>query len=350
MSMRFLAALGACLVVFTLVARPAPAADPQKKPEDFRDVKWGAPASSLPGLKQADRDGDIIHYERPADKKDFGAFSISHVTYSFYKDKFYHAEIDYSGKGAAAALQKSLEAKYGPPDATRTKTGPTGKAYVVSTWNWPGYAFIGNRHDPDGAHGRVFYFYAPLTDASAKAQGLSPAAGAAATKAAAGGYTVRRGDTLARIAKKLGTTSEALTSANPGLTDASLKAGATIALPAGVTTAKPASRAGSEATAVAAPSGSFVEYTVKSGDVLSRIASSHGTRTQDILAANPGLRPDKLRPGLVLRLPASRPSATSPAVAPASEPTPAATPEATPAPTATPPTDAPSEPAAPPAP
>lgn len=313
MSTRFLGALCACLLGLSLAAGPAAAADPQKKPTDFRDLKWGAAPAALPGLTAVDRDGDIVHYARPGEKKDVGGVTLGHVTYSFYKDKFYHAEIDYEGKEAAAAMQRSLEAKYGPPDATREKTDPAGKPYVVSTWDWPGFAFIGNRHDKDGRHGRVFYFYAPLTDASAKAQGLAPAP--AAAKQAAGGptYRVKRGDSLERIAKTRGTTEEALIAANPGLSDKTLKAGATINLPAGTPPAPPAAAADEASEerpkkapekAPSAASGKFIRYTIKDGDILSKVASSHGVRTKDILEANPGIHPENLKLGTEIKIPA----------------------------------------------
>lgn len=301
MSMRSLGVLYACLACLLLAAGPAAAADPTKKPDDFRDVKWGAAPSSLPGLKQVERDGDIVHYARPGEKKDIGGVTLDHVTYSFYKDQFYHAEIDYTGNGAAEALQHSLEAKYGPPDAVRDKTDASGKAYVVATWNWPGYAFIGNRHDKDGGHGRVFYFYAPLTDASAKEQGIAPAPAASAKAAAAAGttYRVKKGDSLERIAKSLDTTAEALVAANPGLTDKNLKAGATIAVPSEAAKAAQATWG----RPAAPPAGPMTEYTVKEGDILSKVANSHGARTRDVIAANPGLNPDNLRPGTVLKIP-----------------------------------------------
>jgi LysM repeat protein len=305
MSKRPLAAFLAGLAVFVAGALPASAADPQKKPEDFRDVKWGVSAASVPGLTQAERDGDIVHYEKKGEKKDLGGMTVRHVTYSFYKDKFYHAEIDYEGAGSAAAMQHSLEAKYGPPDAVREKKDASGRPSEVAAWSWPGHAFIGNRQAKDGSSGRVFYFYAPLTEASAKEQGLAPASGqdkakAAAPAAGAGAsYKVKRGDSLSRIAKRYGVTEEALSAANPGLTDKNLKADATIALPQGANQT-PDTAWGKSA---AAPSGSYSEYTVKEGDILSRVANSHGARTRDVIAANPGIDPDNLKPGSVLKIP-----------------------------------------------
>ena len=291
MPMRFFAIL---LALFTR-AGPALAADPQKQPADFRGVAWGAPKSSLADLTTVDREGDIIHYERTGEKKELGGIALKNVTYSFYKDQFYHAEIGYETPGAAAALQSGLEAKYGPPDAVRQKTDAAGQAYEVATWNWPGALFIGHRHDTNAPTGRIFYFYAPLTEASAKTQGLAPAAAAGPGAT----YPVRKGDSLDRIARKHGLTVAELSAANPGLTDKNLKAGATINLPGQA--AKPARK-----PAPPLKPGEYFEYTVKEGEILSKVANAHGARTRDVINANPDIDPDNVRPGTVLRIPVKK--------------------------------------------
>lgn len=314
------------LAVTTCLAQPGLAADPAKKPTDFRGIRWGDAASSLPGLVVVDRDGDIVHYDRPGEKKDLGGIPLRHVTYSFFKNQFYHAEIGYEGQGAFEALQHSLEAKYGPPDAVRQKTDASGHPYEVALWSWPGYAFIGNRHAKDNPRGRIFYFYDPLTDLSAKAQGLSPKP----LPGKAGTYTVQRGDSLSRLAKQFGITQDALAKANPGLTQKTLKAGATIQVPgkaasqptgAGGKTSAPTPNRNPTPLAKPAPAaaptaaGDVIEYTVKEGDILSKVANDHGARTKDVIAANPGITPDSLRPGVVLRIPVAK-AANTPTPAP----------------------------------
>ncbi|MGE4535552.1 MAG: LysM peptidoglycan-binding domain-containing protein [Desulfovibrio sp.] len=252
MSMRFLVRTLVCLLVGITTAWPALAADPAKKPTDFRGIAWGSAPSALPGLKSVERDGDIVHYELPSEKKNLGGITLRRLTYSFYKDRFYHAELDYEGKDAAKVMEQSLEAKYGLPDAVREKKDADGRPYSVAVWNWPGYAFIGNRYDKDGGHGRVFYFYAPLTDASAKAQGLAPAkepAAAASAKAAKAGKTTPRSD---------------------------------------------------------AATGETETYTIKDGDIISKVANARGLTTHQVMEANPGLDPKKLRPGMTIRLPAKK--------------------------------------------
>jgi len=139
---------------------------------------------------------------------------------------------------------------------------------------------------------------------------VAPAQGAGARS-----YVVKNGDTLGSIAQReLGSTKrwkeiEALNGVKPER----LAVGMTLKLPAGgVESAqpmlvrettplkpKPAAR---EPQAPAART-----YTVRSGDSLSRIAAAqlgNADRHGEILALNPGVRPEKLSIGQVLRLPA----------------------------------------------
>lgn len=309
MRTRIFSALILCLGL-GLAAGPARAADPLKRPGDFRDLVWGASPDKVPGLVAVERDGDIVHYERKGEKQELGGIPLRHVTYSFYNNKFYHAEIDYDGKGAYEALQSALVAKYGPPDAVRQKTDQAGHHYELATWNWSGYAFIGNRHDKDGTKGRIFYFYAPLTDALEASRQRADAAKAKGGNTPQGDtYTVQRGDIMARIARRLGVTEEALSAANGGLTDKTLKAGAVLNVPARKQAAtEPKTEApdntASRPEAAAAKPKAAASYTIQPGDVLSRVAKRHDVSVKDILTANPDLDPKALKPGDTLRIPA----------------------------------------------
>ena len=74
------------------------------------------------------------------------------------------------------------------------------------------------------------------------------------------------------------------------------------ATPAGspVGTASPSAAAGSPTPA---PTQGPTTYTVKSGDTLGAIAAQFNTTVAAIVAANPGLSPDSLQIGLVLKIP-----------------------------------------------
>jgi LysM repeat protein len=75
------------------------------------------------------------------------------------------------------------------------------------------------------------------------------------------------------------------------------------------TTAQPS------ALAPAAPAGAST-YTVMAGDSLWKIAKKHGTTVAELAKANPTLKGDALKPGIVLQLPAGV-AGTQPAAAPA---------------------------------
>jgi len=81
-------------------------------------------------------------------------------------------------------------------------------------------------------------------------------------------YTVRRGDTLNKIATRLGTTLDALIKANPQVTDVNkIYVGQKLNLPAG-----------------------FSVYIVVSGDTLKKIADRYGTTWQNLMLLNPDIK------------------------------------------------------------
>ncbi len=110
--------------------------------------------------------------------------------------------------------------------------------------------------------------------------------GSGATSVAGGTYTVRRGDTLASIARRAGTTINALVQAN-GLGNANIiYAGQRLVIPGG----------GASSGSQGQTSGGSTTYTVQKGDTLASIAYRHGTTAAAIASAN-GLR----NPNLIYR-------------------------------------------------
>lgn len=102
-------------------------------------------------------------------------------------------------------------------------------------------------------------------------------------------YVVQPGDTLFLIARRFGTTVQALMSAN-NLTTTNLYVGQRLRIPGGTRTAS------------AASSPSTREYVVQTGDTLRAIAGAHGTTVEALVAAN-SLKSDDIYPGQLLRLP-----------------------------------------------
>jgi membrane-bound lytic murein transglycosylase D len=125
-------------------------------------------------------------------------------------------------------------------------------------------------------------------------------------KPAAKRYAVKRGDTLASIARDHGTTPRKLASANGIKNPRSLKPGQKLTIPGTAASAPPAAPAREEtqvASALPPYSGPpLAVYTVRPGDTLYSIASRHGLRVDDIVRVN-RLQSHKLSVGQRLRLP-----------------------------------------------
>jgi len=160
-------------------------------------------------------------------------------------------------------------------------------------------------------------------------------------------HTVGAGETIYAIAKKYGTTTEAVLQANPGLNPARIHAGDKIRLPSSSSApAKTVPPPTSSATPAKVPPPSTSSprpnasspapktwVKVQKGDTLSKIARENGVKLEDLRKWN-GLSADTIRPGDLLRIRAPAPATTKTVAA-----TPSAPPKPTPA--------APKKPAAP---
>lgn len=107
-------------------------------------------------------------------------------------------------------------------------------------------------------------------------------------------YIVRRGDTLASIAREFGTTEALIRRENPFLIIVGLRPGLPLCIPA------PQPR----------PCPGFF-YTIVAGDTLFSIAARFNTTVQAILRANPGLDPNRLFIGQQICIPNTQPPACS---------------------------------------
>jgi LysM repeat protein len=126
-----------------------------------------------------------------------------------------------------------------------------------------------------------------------------------------GTHTVTKGETLASIAARYGTTSSALAKANGISNPNRIYVGARLTVP-------------TADTAAAAPAPAAASYTVKRGDTLGSIASAGGTSIATVLSLNSIKNPNLIRIGQVLTMPGTAaPAAAAPAPAPAGITTPA---------------------------
>ncbi len=165
------------------------------------------------------------------------------------------------------------------------------------------------------------------------------------TPAAASTYTVKAGDSLEKIARKLSTSPDKLAKFNGLKTTAIIQPGQKLKVPG---TSSPAT------TAAAVPSSQTNDktHTVKAGETYSSISRKYKISAEALAAANPTVKATALRPGQVIQLradaspvaqtktpepveksPAAQPSVPTPAPAttaatepPAAAPTPAAEP------------------------
>lgn len=147
----------------------------------------------------------------------------------------------------------------------------------------------------------------------------APAATNTAKAPAAAGsdtYTIRAGDTLAKIARNTGSSAEAIARANGIKNAAKISVGQKIKIPGKVAAATPSAPAASPSPA---PASGSETYVVRNGDTFYSIARKHNLSSESLVAANPGIKPSGLRTGQLIRLSAKQ----APAVA-ASTPAPSA--------------------------
>lgn len=105
-------------------------------------------------------------------------------------------------------------------------------------------------------------------------------------------YTVKPGDSFAKISRNTGSTPAELAKANGLKIDSVIHPGQKLTIP------------GKSSTPKAAPSAASGggSHTIQAGETLSSIARSHGVSLDSILAANPNINPKRLQPGQKIRL------------------------------------------------
>ena len=111
------------------------------------------------------------------------------------------------------------------------------------------------------------------------------------TKTSGQFYVIRSGDSYWSIARRYKTSVTALLETNPGIDPNRLTIGTKITIPSRKRVQKP-----STATRT---------YRVKSGDILGRISINHGIPLQKLLNANPGVNPQILKVGTILKIPSA---------------------------------------------
>jgi LysM repeat protein len=136
--------------------------------------------------------------------------------------------------------------------------------------------------------------------AFAAKESTKPAPKAEKPKApAAAGYTVKAGDNFAKIARALGTTSDSLAKANGLSSDAIIRPGQTLKIPA-KTVAKAAPPAKSQTDPIAKNTANT--HQVQAGETFYSISKKRGISAAALAAANPTAVPTALKLGQLLNL------------------------------------------------
>ena len=115
-------------------------------------------------------------------------------------------------------------------------------------------------------------------------------------------HTIQSGETLFRLSKLYGITTQEICEANPGLSTSNFRVGETICIPRTVAV-KEAEMPVDEGEEIEAEDGS-IKHKVKKGETIYSIAKAHGLETDDIIAANPELKKSGLKKKMVITIPA----------------------------------------------
>lgn len=124
----------------------------------------------------------------------------------------------------------------------------------------------------------------------------TPARTASTPASAGGSYTIKSGDTLAKISRKTGASVQTLTRLNGIKDPTKLRIGQKLKLPGAPAPAIAKSSPAPEAKS------SADTYVVRNGDTFYSIARKHNVATESLVAANPGIKPAELRTGQLIRI------------------------------------------------
>ena len=120
-------------------------------------------------------------------------------------------------------------------------------------------------------------------------------------------YTVSKGETFRSIARKHGITQTELEKANPKVDPDIPKVGTKLVIPHIEPDAEDTKKDADKSK----DSSSVVKIKIGEKDTIYSLAKKHGTTEKALLAANPGVRPDRLRPGSTLNLPVKKSPASA---------------------------------------
>ena len=136
-------------------------------------------------------------------------------------------------------------------------------------------------------------------------------------------YRVQKGDTVEKIANKLGVPASEIRKANPGLKETRMQIGQKLNIPSKKKTSKTSNRSSRTTASQPKSNRPTTSYTVKSGDNNWDLARRFNISVGELSALNGGRDLTNLRPGQKINVPgrATQTTAKKPATKPAAKPT-----------------------------
>ena len=126
--------------------------------EEFSGIKWGAPLTSLKGLKEKRKDAYVNYFVRPGEIYTIDNLVLGSVTYGFYQNKFYAAFIDLDSRSHFNETMELLKLKYGKPRAN------LGLTQTVFIWDYQQMK-IKLKHDKTKETFKIGFYFTPLSEA-----------------------------------------------------------------------------------------------------------------------------------------------------------------------------------------
>lgn len=121
-------------------------------------------------------------------------------------------------------------------------------------------------------------------------------------------HTIQSGETLYRLSKLYGITTQEICDANPGLSTSNFRVGETIRIPRVAKNAEIIAQKAQKEEVVEQENndkqeGDYIKHKVKKGETIYRIAKNYGLETSDIILANPELKESGLKKKMVINIP-----------------------------------------------
>lgn len=128
--------------------------------EEFRGIKWGANITELsdmiPEQAPPKTGPDIKYYSRKGEENKIGEIAVTKIIYSFYKDKFWAAGINFDNYSSYQSLLAGLTSKYG--------NGYHPNRYIEE-YNWfLSTLAIAIKYSNISKIGSVNYYYKPISN------------------------------------------------------------------------------------------------------------------------------------------------------------------------------------------